>query len=177
MSGKSANPKRARVKESAADDDEAIVDVSACPPSIHPDDFEHLKHLSAIAADRNMLSLLPMPKAAYGALGIKEPGTASLVDAALACFAKPSRERYSSTEIEIRDLRETHTAADFPEFYTGPAHPHMLPEGGSRVIVHSIEEEAKVDDDETMGTVIVPASAGGARAASSYTPAAGAGAY
>lgn len=179
-SGKPTAAKRARTRETPAIEDEAepVVVATECPPSVHPDDFEHLKHLSAMAADRTLLSLLPMPKAAYGALGVKPPGTASLADAALACFMKPSRERYTTNEVEVRDLRTTHTAADFPVFYTGPAHPHMLPEGGARIIVHGASDavEAK-DDDESMGATIVPACVGGPRTFNNAGAAAGAGAF
>jgi hypothetical protein len=77
-----------------------------------------------------------MPSVAHGVLGLPTPKVASVMETALSCLSKTSKETYSSSEIEVRDLRLTHTAADFPTFYEGPSHPHMLPEGGVRVEAH-----------------------------------------
>lgn len=145
------------------------------PATADPADFLALARLKAVYADNPDFRLLPMPKNVHAALGLKPPGVASLMEVAHNALAKPMTERY--TGAEIRDLRTTHSTTDFPAFYTGPAFPHMLPEGGARVINHSLA--ALADDDVEMGgTTIVPASAGGpARAMFEDGAAAGAGAY
>lgn len=196
-SDKAPSAKRARVRETAPTIEEevdailtstrAAVETGAEPPATaDPSDFLALARLKAVFADSPDLRLLPMPKNVHAALGLKPPGVVSLMEVAHNALTKPATERY--TGAEVRDLRETHTERDFPAFYTGPAFPHMLPEGGARVINHSLTDLAehggvREDDDEAMagagvsGATIVPASAGGPRSFSTLGAAAGAGAF
>lgn len=167
MSAAAKRPtKRARTEvEEAAN--ELVAEVRAagaeveCPPTIEEADFERLADLKRRwGADPNF-RILPLPAAAYEALGVPKPGIASMPDVAANCFMKTHRERYTSNEIEVRDLRLTHKPEDFPKFYEGPAHPHMLPDGGARVINHDAPAAA---DDTDMGTVVVAAGGAGAGA-------------
>ena len=143
-----AAKRRCRSATDDDDDDSDVIlpagDVAAvpCPADIEKEDFERLQALVTRFRGDPFLSLLPMPPAAYTVLGVPKPQVASAMDAAINCLMKTSTERYSSHEIEVRDLSKTHTAADFPTFYEGPSHPHMLPEGGIRVIPHAVEEAA-----------------------------------
>jgi hypothetical protein len=130
---------RAMTEDDLSDGDEVIVPKMECPANVDKSDFERLKILVGRYRGDRFMHLLPMPPTAYEALGLPKPGVASLMDTALACLNKTSAEEYSTPEVEVRDLRETHTAADFPAFYTGPSHPHMIPEGGIRVIPHNAE--------------------------------------
>ena len=135
---------RAMTEEDLSDDEPVVVQKRECPTNVHETDFERLKILVDRYRGDRFLHLLPMPAPAYEALGLPKPGVASLMDTALACLNKTSVEQYTTSEVEVRDLRETHTAADFPAFYTGPSHPHMIPEGGIRVIPHTEAEPAAV---------------------------------
>jgi hypothetical protein len=139
--------KRARVLAALDDDDDEITDASAgdviaCPDAMEKEDFERLAALADKFKADPYFRLLPMPPVAYKALGVPQPKTASLMEAALNCLNKTSMHTYSSNVVEVRDLRETHTTADFPTFYEGPSHPHMRPEGGVRVIEHTAPEAA-----------------------------------
>ena len=120
----------------------AAVDAATCPDAMEKDDFEKLKVLVTKFRGDPLLSVLPMPTAAYDALRVPRPGVANAMDAAINCLMKTSTERYTSAEVEVRDLSKTLTADAFPKFYEGPSHPHMLPEGGIRVIEHGAEEAA-----------------------------------
>lgn len=181
--------KRAR-KAAAIDEDaelleEAVAAVAADAPAAapiagpetaDPVDFEALDKLRQRFAGHPDLRLLPMPRGVHKALGLPEPGVASLMEVAQNAFTKPMRETYTGTE--VRDLRETHTDKDFPEFYTGPAFPHMLPEGGARVINHTLEaaQAAGDDGDDGMGKTLVPPHTSGAPSLESKLWGAGAGA-
>ena len=126
---------RADLEEVVEEETVVIPAVAAdCPPTVEKTDFEQLKMLVERYRGDRYLKLLPMPGAVYKVLGLPTPGTSSLMDTALNCLGKTSTEEYSTTEVEVRDLSKTLTAADFPSFYTGPSHPHMLPDGGIRVI-------------------------------------------
>ena len=128
------NAKRARVEEDDSSEEEKTGE--DCPRDMEAVDFEKLKQLVTKHRQDPMLSLLPMPKAAYSALGVPEPKVASVMEVAWNCLFKPSTHQYTTNEVEVRDLSKTHTAADFPSFYEGPSHPHMRPEGGIAVIEH-----------------------------------------
>jgi hypothetical protein len=136
--------KRARL--AADEEDDVIVPgkvaEAACPAQMEKEDFDRLQTFVARFRGDPYLSLLPMPPAAYDALGVPKPQVASAMDAAVNCLMKTSSERYTSHEVEVRDLSKTLTEKDFPTFYEGPSHPHTLPEGGIRVIPHAVEEEA-----------------------------------
>ena len=128
--------KRKRVDDSDSDSDASRKSVEGevvCPPQMESTDFDALAKLALRFKDDPNLRLLPMPPAAYDALKIPRPQAASLMDTAIACLTRTSTHAYSTTEIEVRDLSKTHTEADFPKFYEGPSHPHMLPDGGIRV--------------------------------------------
>lgn len=130
--------KRKRLDDSDSDSDASRKSVEGevvCPPQMEATDFDALAKLALRFKDDPNLRLLPMPPAAYDALKIPRPQAASLMDAAINCLTRTSTHAYSSSEIEVRDLSKTHTEADFPKFYEGPSHPHMLPEGGVRVEV------------------------------------------
>lgn len=172
-----AKPARKRARVEVREDDELLTTATTpgalgdteCPPTMEPEDFAGLARLKEVFGSNPHFRLLPMPPAAYTALKIPAPGVASVTEVATNCFSKTFKERYTSNEIEVRDLSATHTAADFPAFYTGPAHPHMLPDGGSRVICHNPAPEtgtptAEAEGDEDMGAVVVHgAASGGAR--------------
>jgi hypothetical protein len=178
--------KRAR-KAAALDDDDVLLEEAvaavaaetaaaapiAVPETADPVDFEALDRLRQRFAGHADLRILPMPKGVHKALGLPVPGIAGLMEVAQNAFTKPLRETYTGSE--VRDLRETHSDKDFPAFYTGPAFPHMLPEGGARVINHSLKEE-KEEDDDGMGTTIVPPHTRGAPPLDSNMWGAGAGA-
>jgi hypothetical protein len=145
------------------------------PETADPVDFEALDKLRQRFAGHPDLRLLPMPRGVHKALGLPQPGVASLMEVAQNAFTKPLRETYSGSE--LRDLRETHTDADFPAFYTGPAFAHMLPDGGARVINHTLEAaHAAGDDDDGMGKTLVPPHTSGAPSIESKLWGAGAGA-
>jgi hypothetical protein len=173
-----AKPARKRARVEVHEDDELLRSATTpgalagteCPPTMEPEDFAGLARLKEVFGSNPHFRLLPMPTAAYGALKIDPPGVASVTEVATNCFSKTFKERYSSNEIEVRDLSATHTAADFPVFYTGPSHAHMLPDGGPRVICHTADAStaatppAEAEDDEGMGAVLVRgAASGGAR--------------
>jgi hypothetical protein len=128
--------KRARACSDDEDEEDVILDKVECPTQMEKADFQKLKELVERHRGDKFLHLLPMPSVAHGVLGLPAPKVSSLMDTALACLSKTSKEAYTSSEVEVRDLRLTHTEADFPTFYTGPSHPHMLPEGGIRVEAH-----------------------------------------
>jgi len=181
--GKRPAAKRAR-KEAKLEDDDALLTLAAtaaamehpgaepvaAPDTAHPADFEALDRLRQQFAGHPDLRLLPMPRGVHKALGLPPPGVAGLMEVAQNAFVKPLRETY--TGHEVRDLRETHTDKDFPAFYTGPAFPHMLPDGGARVINHSLAAQ----EDDGMGTTIVPPHTRGTPAFESSQWGAGAGA-
>lgn len=129
-----------------------------CPPQMAAEDFAKLQELVTRHRGDPFLSLLPMPAVAHGALGIPKPGVASLMDTAWNCLMKTSTHEYTTTEVEVRDLSKTLTADAFPKFYEGPSHPHMLPEGGVRVIAH------ETPASETTTAVASAASGAGAGA-------------
>ena len=172
-----AKPARKRARVELREDDELLAAATTagaladteCPSTMEPEDFAGLARLKEVFGSNPHFRLLPMPTAAYTALKIEPPGVASVTEVATNCFSKTFKEHYSTNEIEVRDLRATHTAADFPEFYTGPSHPHMLPEGGARVICHNPVPDtstptAEAEGDEEMGAVVVRgAASGGAR--------------
>jgi hypothetical protein len=167
--GKTPSAKRARINFVEAQDDDKIVALStlpgvldSCPETVDVEDFSALARLKDAYGGNKHFRILPMPAAAYTALGVVPPGIASMAEVAQNCFSKTSRERYTSNEIEVRDLRLTHTSADFPAFYEGPAHPHMLPEGGARVIAHAPAAASTADDEDTvMGATLIPACVSG----------------
>jgi hypothetical protein len=162
----SAKPSAKRARVMIEDSEPAVAapaEEVACPPTAHPEDFAHLQALGSVWAKSPDFRLLPMPKNVHQALGLKPPGVLSATEAAEACLRKPSMHAYTGTE--VRDLRSLPDSV-FPAFYTGPAHPHMLPEGGARIIVHGKTEEE--DDGMTA--------AGGAGAGAGAGTGAGAGA-
>jgi hypothetical protein len=132
-----AAPSRKRFRadlEEVAEEETVVIPAADCPTTVEKSDFEQLKVLVERYRGDRYLKLLPMPGAVYKALGLPQPGAASLMDTALNCLGKTSTEQYTTTEVEVRDLSKTLSASDFPAFYTGPSHPHMLPDGGIRVI-------------------------------------------
>lgn len=148
-----------------------------CPKEMEPADFEKLRALITKHRDDPFLRVLPMPTAAYDAFGIPKPEAASLMDTALACFNKQAKEVYSTHEVEVRDLRATLTEKDFPEFYTGPAHAHMLPDGGIRVITHTAMEDGPAAAATTTAALEASVTAAASSSSSAiYRGGAGAGA-
>jgi hypothetical protein len=136
--------KRARGPAEDEEDDDEVMDLGTviCPPEMEPADFEKLRDLVSKHRADPFLSILPMPDAAHRAFRIPKPEPATLMDTAINAIMRPSVHAYTTTEVEVRDLSKTLTEADFPAFYTGPSHPHMIPEGGIRVISHETPRAA-----------------------------------
>jgi hypothetical protein len=172
--------KRARSQREIVPEDDELLELavapaaapaalSECPTTMEAEDFVGLARLKEVFAHNPQFRLLPMPAEAYTALKLVPPSVVNVAELSQNCFSKTMRERYTNTEIEVHDLRLTHTAADFPVFYEGPAHPHMQPEGGARVIVHEptpIASPADADGDDGMGVEgsVLQAASGGAGA-------------
>jgi hypothetical protein len=144
-----------RARRDPEDDVEAEeaskTETTECPPDMEAADFNRLKELVTKHRADPMLSLLPMPKAAYEALNVPAPKVATVMETAWNCLFKPNLHEYSTTEVEVRDLTKTHTAADFPAFYEGPSHPHMRPEGGVAVIAHPLPADAASSSSSSAG--------------------------
>jgi hypothetical protein len=89
------------------------------------------------------------------------------MDTAINCLMKTSTHVYSTNEVEVRDLSKTLKESDFPKFYEGPSHAHMLPDGGPTVIAHPVDPKAtELPALPSTGAWIGAASGAGAGAGS-----------